>query len=72
MKELSELLLRPIQHILRKQSAARTKLLNFNLLGRAQHPPHFIKLPREQPSEDRVYIARRIEVARFAKLLSVP
>src|SRR5580704_10108977 len=70
-KEIWKLLFRPIQHLLRKQSAAWAKFQNFNLLRRSQHPPHLVELPGQQPPEDRVHIARSVEISCLAELFSM-
>src|SRR5579863_4242563 len=70
-KEVRKLLLRPIHHVLREESASRTKFPDHDALRRAHHTPHLVKLPRQQTSEYSMHIARRVEVARLAELLRV-
>src|ERR1700687_2700760 len=67
-EEIGELLFRPIQHILREKPAARTEFPQRNVLRRFQYTPHLVELARQQASKDRVHVAGRVEVARFAEL----
>src|ERR1044071_7562984 len=67
-EEIREFLLRPIEHILRKQPSSRTEFLQRNRLRRSQRAPQLVKLPRQQSSEDRMHIAGSVEVARLAEL----
>src|SRR5580704_2232252 len=71
VKERWKLFLRPIQHILRKQSASWPEFQNLDTVRRSQRAPHLIELPGHQASEDRVYVARGVEVSGLAKLLGV-
>ena len=70
-KEIRKLLFRPVQHILRKQPAAGAEFHQFNLAGGAQHSPHLLELPRQQPSEDGVHVARSVEIPSLSELQSV-
>ena len=70
-EKIRKLFLRPVEHILRKQSAPRAQLQNFHLLGFAQRAPHLFKLPRQHASEHRMHIARGVEVPGLAEFFRV-
>src|SRR5580765_1815654 len=71
-KETRKLLLRPIQNISREKSSSRSELPQRDALRRSQRSPHLFELPRQQPSEHRMHIARCIEVTSLAELRRVP
>jgi len=66
-----EFLAGPIEHIAGKQAAAGAELEDFDLRRSVERSPYFVKLPREQASEDGVNVARSIKVSGFAELLGV-
>src|SRR5271165_1647791 len=68
--EFGKLFRRPVQHIARKQPASRTKFDYINSLGRIERAPHLFELPRQQSPENGMNIARSVEVAGLAELLS--
>src|SRR5271154_2024259 len=70
-KEFRELLFRPIQDVLRKQSASGTEFQNFDPRWRPEHAPHLFELPRHQTPEYRMHVARCVEVAGFSELLRI-
>src|ERR1700686_4411492 len=71
MKEIGKLLFCPTEHVLRKQAATRPAFNQVDAFGRAQHAPHFVKLPSQQSAENCMNVARRIEVPGFSELLGV-
>jgi len=70
-KEIVEFLVRPIEHIAREQAAAGAEFEDFDFSGAIERLPYFVKLPREQASEDGVNVARGIEISGFAKLFGI-
>jgi hypothetical protein len=70
-KEIGELLFGPIQHILREEAAAGAEFNHRDLFGSAQSTPHLVELARQQATENRMDIARGIEVAGLAELRGV-
>src|SRR5579862_1985098 len=71
LKKMREFVLCPVQAVLCKQTASRAELDQFNFLRTSQHSPHFFKLTRQQSSEDRMYVARGIEISAFTEPLHV-
>src|ERR1035438_4033510 len=69
-KEIREFLFRPTEHILAEPAAARAEFDHCDLIWRAQRAPHLFQLAGEQATEDCVHVARCVEIASFAKLLS--
>src|SRR5271157_2007441 len=70
-EEVAEFLVGPIEHIAGKQAAAGAELEDFDLRRTVERLPYFVKLPRQQASEDGVNVARGIKVSGFAELLGV-
>src|SRR5258708_25934745 len=70
-KKIGELLLRPVEHILREQSAPRSELKQNDVLRRSKHARHLIKLARQQTSKDGVHVARRVKISSLAELRGV-
>ena len=56
---------------MRKQASAGSKFNHCNVLRRAQSAPHLVELPSQKAAENRVYIARSIEIAGLAELLRI-
>ena len=71
-KKVRKFLPRPIEHVPCEQSPARAQLEDLKLFRRTQGSPHLLELPRQQASENGVYVARCIKVACLAKRLSIP
>src|SRR5438874_5678366 len=63
LKKLRKLLLRPIQHVARKQPTSGAKFQNLNTLGRTSYTPDLLKLPGQQATENGMDVAGRIEFA---------
>src|ERR1700691_69815 len=70
-EEIRKLLLRPVDDILREQTAARAEFDQIDLLRRAESAPHLFELAREKAPENGVHIARRVEIAGLAELLCI-
>ncbi len=70
-KELRKFLVRPIEYVSGEQATAGAEFEDFDLRRTVERSPYFLKLPRQQSSEDSVDIARGIEVSGFAELLGI-
>src|SRR4029077_16823532 len=70
-EEFRKLLLRPGKDILSKQSAAGTEFQNLYFRGRADGPPYFLELARQETSKDSMHVAGGIKVSRLPELLGV-
>ena len=71
-KKVRKLLSRPIEHVPCEQSPARAQLEDLKLFRRTLGSPHLFELPRQQASENGVYVAGCIKVACLAKRFSIP
>src|SRR5271157_2177968 len=69
-REFGKMLPRPVEHIARKQPAPRTELDQINSFRRIKSAPHLLELPRQKPPEHGMNVARGVEVAGLAELLS--
>src|ERR1700722_10294709 len=70
-KEIRELLFGPIEYILREESAAGPEFSQRDAVRRAQNAPHLVELAGHEAPEDRMHVARSVEVPRFSELRGV-
>jgi len=70
-KEIGKFLGGPIQDVAGEQPASRAEFKEDERIRRAQDSPHFFELAGHEASEDRVHIARCVEITRLAELIGM-
>src|SRR5439155_26999459 len=71
VEKIRKFLLRPVKHIIGKESAPRTEFRYLDLFWRVQSTPHLFELTGQLPPEDCVHITRGIEITGFSELLCI-
>src|SRR5579864_1539144 len=70
-KEAREFLCGPVEDVAGERTASGAEFEQDERIRRAEDTPHFCKLVRHEASEDRVDIARCVEIASLAELIRV-